>query len=194
MKKIRLIKVAWFMLPQLLFSFLSFSQTTTIHGTVTEENGTPMVGVNVLIEGTTIGTITDSDGNYQIEAGSESTLTFSFVGYLSESVVVGTQTVIDITLIMDIEQLEDVVVVGYGTRSKETLTGSISKVDGEDITKSPSVNLSTSLAGKLPGLIINQRNGWPGREFLDIVIRGNATMDSDPDYAPGTGDDPNDPL
>jgi TonB-linked SusC/RagA family outer membrane protein len=178
------------MLPQLLFSLWGFSQYSTIHGIVTDETGTPLVGVNVLIQGTATGTITDIDGVYQIEAGPESTLTFSFVGYISESIIVGNQTEINISLIPDIEQLQDVVVVGYGTQTKETLTGSISKVDGKDITKSPSVNLSTSLAGKLPGLIINQRDGWPGRERVDILIRGNATMDSDPDF----DDDPNDPF
>jgi len=194
MKKNSLIKVTLFMLPQLLFSFWSFGQFSIIQGTVTDETGIPLVGVNVVIEGTTLGTITDINGNYQIEAGAESTLTFSYVGYLSEKVIVGNQTEINIALLPDIMKLQDVVVVGYGTQSKETLTGSISKVDGEEISISPSVNLSTSLAGKLPGLIVNQRDGWPGREFLDIVIRGNATMDSDPDYEPGDDDDPNDPF
>lgn len=182
------------MLLQLLFSFWSFGQTSLIRGTVTDETGVPLVGVNVVIQGTTIGAVTDANGEYQIEAGAESTLTFSFVGYLSESAVVGTQTEINITLLPDIMQLQDVVVVGYGTQRRETMTGSISKVEGEEITKSPSPNVTTSLAGKLPGLIVNQRDGWPGREFLDILIRGNATMDSDPDYEPGTDDDPNDPF
>jgi TonB-linked SusC/RagA family outer membrane protein len=194
MKKNRLIKVAIFMLLQLLFSLWSFGQPSMIRGTVTDENGAPLVGVNVVIQGTTIGTTTNANGEYQIEAGAESTLTFSFVGYLSESIVVGTQTEINITLLPDIMQLQDVVVVGYGIQRRETMTGSISKVGGEEITKSPSPNITTSLAGRLPGLIVNQRDGWPGREFLDIVIRGNATMDSDPDYEPGTADDPNDPF
>ncbi|MFC2138324.1 SusC/RagA family TonB-linked outer membrane protein [Bacteroidota bacterium] len=194
MKKNRPIKVAVFLLPQLLLSLWCFGQSSIIKGTVTDESGAPLVGVNVVIQETTIGTITNTNGEYQIEAGAESILTFSFVGYLSESVVVGSQTVINITLSPDIMQLQDVVVVGYGTQRKETMTGSISKVEGKEINISPSVNVSSSLAGKLPGLIINQRDGWPGREFLDILIRGNATIDSDPDYLPGDDDDPNDPF
>ncbi len=190
MKKNRLLKVAIFMLPQLLFSLWSFGQTSMIRGTVTDENGAPLVGVNVVIQGTTIGAITDVNGEYQIEAGAESTLTFSFVGYNSESVVVGDQTVIDIMLLPDITQLQDVVVVGYGTQRRETMTGSISSVNGEEITKNPSNNVSTSLAGKLPGLVINQRDGWPGREGLSILIRGGGTMDSNPN----DGIDPNSPL
>ena len=75
------------MLLQLLFSFWSFGQSSIVQGTVTDESGVPLVGVNVVIQGTTIGTISDVNGNYQIEAGAGSTLTFSFVGYLSESVI-----------------------------------------------------------------------------------------------------------
>ena len=81
MKKNKRIKVALFMLPQLLFSFWSFGQSSIIQGTVTDESGAPLVGVNVVIQGTTLGTITDANGNYQIEAGAGSTLTFSFVGW-----------------------------------------------------------------------------------------------------------------
>jgi TonB-linked SusC/RagA family outer membrane protein len=190
MKKNRLIKVAIFMLLQLLFSLWSFGQPSMIRGTVTDETGAPMVGVNVVIQGTTIGTTTNLNGEYQIEANAESTLTFSFLGYLSESVTVGNQTEINITLIPDIMQLQDVVVVGYGVQRRETLTGSISKVKGEEVTKSPSANVATSLQGKLPGLLINQRDGWPGEEDLNILIRGNGSMDSDPD----DDIDPNEPY
>jgi TonB-linked SusC/RagA family outer membrane protein len=164
------------MLPQLLFSLLSFGQSSMIRGTVTDENRAPLSGVNVVILGTTTGTTTDVKGNYQIDANPESTLVFSFVGYVSESVVVGNQTEINATLNLDVTTLEDVVVVGYGTQKKATLTGSVSNVAGEEITKSPSTNVSTSLAGKLPGLVINQRDGWPGNENLNILIRGNGTL------------------
>ena len=131
MKKNRFIKVALFMLLQLMFSLWTFGQSLLVQGTVTDETGVPLVGVNVAIQGTTMGTITDVNGNYQIEAVSGSTLTFSFVGYLSESVVVETQTTVNITLVPDVTQLEDVVVVGYGTQKKETLTGSVVNVSGK---------------------------------------------------------------
>jgi TonB-linked SusC/RagA family outer membrane protein len=195
MKK-RLVRVAIVMLPIILFSLWSFGQANKVHGTVTSETGVPMVGVNVVILGTTIGTITDPNGEYQIEANAESTLTFSFLGYLSESMVVGNQTEINITLVPDIMQLQDVVVVGYGTQRKATLTGSVSNVAGGEITKSPSVNVATSLQGKLPGLTINQRDGWPGKEDLNILIRGKGSIDSDPnDYLyPNKRLDPNEVL
>ena len=180
MKKNRFTKVALFMLLQLMFSLWTFGQSLLVQGTVTDETGVPLVGVNVAIQGTTMGTITDVNGNYQIEAVSGSTLTFSFVGYLSESVVVETQTTVNITLVPDVTQLEDVVVVGYGTQKKETLTGSVVNVSGKEIEKSPSSNLASSLAGRLPGLIVSQRSGEPGRDDPEMLIRGTGTFDLNP--------------
>ncbi len=176
--KLKPIRVALAVLPLMLLSIWGYSQPSTVQGTVTDETGTPLQGVNVIIQGTTIGTTTDANGAYRIEAGSESTLTFSFMGYLNESVAVGPQTVINVSLIPDITLLGDVVVVGYGTQRRETLTGSISKVDGKEITSSPAVNVTSTLAGKLPGLIINQRDGWPGREGINILIRGTGTFNN----------------
>jgi len=179
MKK-RLVRVAIVMLPIILFSLWSFGQANKVHGTVTSETGTPMVGVNVVIQGTTIGSITDANGEYQIEANAESTLTFSFLGYLSESVTVGNQTEININLVPDIMQLQDVVVVGYGIQRKATLSGSVANISGEEIVKSPSANVSSSLEGRMPGLIVSQRSGEPGRDDPDILIRGSGTFSTDP--------------
>ena len=106
MKENKLIKVTIFVLLQLLFSLWSFGQANKVRGTVTDENGAPLVGVNVIIQGTTIVTTTNENEEFQIEVGAESTLAFSFVDYLSESAVVGTQTEINITLLPDIMQLQ----------------------------------------------------------------------------------------
>ena len=155
-------------------------QQQKVTGIVTDvATGEHLPGVNILVEGTTIGATSDSNGKYEIEIPDpNSVLIFSYIGYLTEKVSVSGQTVIDITLSPDIKQLDEVVVVGYGTQKKETLTGSISKVDGSEITKSPSINISSNLAGKLPGLVVNQRTGTPGSETLDITIRGSATFNN----------------
>jgi len=158
-------------------------QQLRITGTVTDDaTNESLPGVNVRVEGTTIGTMTDINGQYTIEVpNAEATLVYSFIGYLTQNIQVAGQTVIDVKLVPAIETLEEVVVVGYGTQRKETLTGSISKVVGADIVKSPSVNVSSSLTGKLSGLVVNQRSGTPGNEDLDILIRGSGTFnDNDP--------------
>lgn len=162
-----------------------------VKGKVTDESGVPLPGVNVIEKGTTNGTATDVEGSFSLNVANEnSVLVFSFIGYVSQEVTVGSQSTLNITLVSDVTTLSEVVVVGYGEQKRETLTGSVSNIKGEEVTKSPSVNVATSLAGRLPGLIINQRNGVPGREDIDIMIRGVNTMDSNPD----DGINPNAPL
>nr|WKN34822.1 TonB-dependent receptor [Tunicatimonas sp. TK19036] len=157
------------------------SQERTVSGRVTsDENPEGLPGVNVLIKGTAQGTITDVDGNYSIEVPSdESVLVFSSIGFVSEEIVVGTQSVIDVMMIPDITSLDEVVVVGYGEQKRETITGSVANIDGEEITKSPTPNVSNSLAGRLPGLVVNQRSGEPGRDDPNILIRGSGTFGDD---------------
>jgi TonB-linked SusC/RagA family outer membrane protein len=179
MKKNRLIKVAIVLLPQLLFSLWSFSQGIMVQGTVTDANGAPLGGVTVSVQGSAIGTITDAGGAYSISnVPSDATLIFSYVGMRTQEIPVAGQSSINVTLEEETVGLEEIVVVGYGTQRKETLTGSISKIEGDEITKSPSVNVATSLQGKLPGLVVNQRSGTPGNEDLDIVIRGTGTFNN----------------
>ncbi len=157
------------------------SQQLKISGTIIDASSSePLPGVNILIEGTNRGVISDVDGKYSIDVPSnEAVLVYSFIGYLSEKIVVGAQTVIDVKLVPDIQALDEVVVVGYGTQRKETLTGSIVNIAGKEITKSPAANVSSSLVGKLPGLIVNQRSGDPGRDDPSMLIRGRGTIDSD---------------
>jgi TonB-linked SusC/RagA family outer membrane protein len=163
----------------------------TVEGKVTDESGEALPGVNVLEKGTTNGTTTDVNGKFALNVRDESSvIVFSFIGYTTQEITIGNQTSFDVFLVSDVQTLSEVVVVGYGEQKRETLTGSVSNIKGEEITKSPSVNVTTSLAGRLPGLIINQRNGVPGRENLDIMIRGMNTMDSNPN----DGINPNAPL
>ena len=158
-------------------------QQLQVSGKVTDSNtGEPLIGATVVVKGTTTGVITTVEGTYTINVPDGSAvLEFSYVGYTSQTVNVSGRTTVNVELSPTVTGLEEVVVIGYGIQRKETLTGSISKVVGADIVKSPSVNVTSSLAGKLPGLIVNQRTGQPGAENLSILIRGTGTFnDNDP--------------
>lgn len=153
---------------------------TAITGKVTDETGQGLPGVNVLEKGTTNGTTTDGSGSFTINVANEnSILVFSFIGYVSQEIRVGELSTIAVSMTPDIKSLEEVVVVGYGEQKKETLTGSVSNISGKEIVKSPTPNVSSSLAGRLPGLYVNQRSGEPGQDDPNILIRGNSTFVSD---------------
>jgi TonB-linked SusC/RagA family outer membrane protein len=148
----------------------------TIRGKVTEETGGGLPGVSVVVKGTQQGTVSDAQGQYQISVVDENTtLIFSFVGYVSQEIVVGNKNSIDISLRADEKALEEVVVVGYGTQKRSNLTGSVTTTKGEAIVKSPAINLGQSLAGRLPGVVVNNRSGEPGSDGVSINIRGRST-------------------
>lgn len=139
-------------------------QVIQITGKVSDsKTGEPLVGVSVTIPGTTQGTVTDIDGNYSIAVPSQSSqLAFSFIGYLSETVTLTGQTVVDVKLVEDIKALEEVVVVGYGVRKKESVTGAISGVTAEDMDRVHASTVSAALAGKLAGVSFRMADGRPG--------------------------------
>lgn len=144
---------------------------------ISAEDQSGLPGVNIIIKGTSQGSISDIDGNYTIEVpDSEAILVFSSIGFTNEEVVVGNRTTIDVTLMADIKALQEVVVVGYGVQKKETVTGSVASVKGEEIVKSPAVNLSNSIAGRMPGVIAVNRSGEPGYDESGIRIRGSNTL------------------
>lgn len=148
----------------------------TITGKVTDEKGEGLPGVSVIVKGTQRGTITGGDGNFQLQIDSEqSTLIFSFVGYQSQEIAVGNQTNVSILLKADIKALGEVVVVGYGTQKKTSVTAAVSTMKGEEIASVPVANLSNSLGGRLSGLIVRQNTGEPGRDASNIFIRGVST-------------------
>src|SRR5687768_17298804 len=161
-----------------LFSFFVFAQQR-VTGKVTSGNS-PVPGATVAVKNTTTATQTDNGGNFSIDASPNSTLVISSVGFVSQEVNVGSNTNVAVQLQSSATDLEQVVVVGYGTQKRATLTGSIATVGGEALTKSQAVNVTTSLSGRLPGLVVNQRTGVPGSENLDIVIRGASSFNGTP--------------
>ena len=159
-----------------------FAQTVTVTGTVTDNRNEPLIGVNVQVRGTTTGAVTDIDGRYSLTVpGSQSVLLFSYVGYLPQEHTVGNQRTINVTLQEDLQSLEEVVVVGYGVQKKETVTGSVAMVRGDELLKSPASNLSHALVGRMAGVVTYQRSGEPGNDEATIRIRGiNSFGESSP--------------
>lgn len=149
-------------------------QPLTVTGTVTDETGRGLPGVNVLIKGTTNGTTTDAEGKYSLAAEATDILVFSFIGYMKEEIAVNSQTVIDISLNPDITSLSEVVVVGYGTQSRQNLTSSISTVKADDINRGAISDVGQLMQGKVPGLNIT-RSGDPNRAAA-IILRGASTL------------------
>lgn len=148
---------------------------SVVTGRVLDSQGQPLPGAGVLIKGTTKGTTTDASGRYSINVKPSETLEFSFVGYVTETVNVAGRGVIDVTLADDSELLEDVVVVGYGTQSRKTLSTAIAKVDGEKLMDAPVSTVGDALKGKVTGLRIASNNNLPG-ESPRFLIRGGSSI------------------
>ncbi|AWV98544.1 SusC/RagA family TonB-linked outer membrane protein [Arcticibacterium luteifluviistationis] len=154
-----------------------YGQTNSVTGTVLDETGMTLPGVSVLIKSTTIGTITDIDGKFQIYiAGIDNpVLILSYIGYQAKEITLNGQTQLEISLEADLQALSEVVVVGYGEQKKATLTGSVSQIQGKVLESSPQPNLSNSLAGRFSGIIASNRAGEPGYDGSSFTIRGLAT-------------------
>lgn len=148
-----------------------------IKGKVTShESGESLPGVNVLLKGSRIGTVTNIEGDFDIDVpGDEGVLVFSFIGYASEEVPINGRNMIDVQMKEDMQGLDEVVVVGYGEQKKATLTGSIASITGDDLVRAPTPNLSNALAGLMPGLVTMNRSGQPGEDGSSFLIRGNST-------------------
>jgi TonB-dependent starch-binding outer membrane protein SusC len=172
-KKNRMLNVAALFLL-LLYPLSGFGQSKSIHGTVTNETGSPLPGASIVIKGTTIGAITDGQGNYSLQASGSDVLTISFIGYKSQDVVVGSQSAINVQMLLSDLSLTEVIVVGYGTAKKRDLTGSVASANIKDFEKSPNTNLVQSLQGAVPGLNIGQVTSAGGTP--DIQIRGKNTI------------------
>ncbi|WP_230981321.1 TonB-dependent receptor [Echinicola salinicaeni] len=146
-----------------------------VTGTVTDKNGEPIPGVTVVEQGTVNGTATDLDGKYSISVEEGSNLIYSFVGFLSKTVQVSNQSVINVVLEEDVSDLEEVVVVGYGTQKKGNLTGAVGMTDGDVLQNRPITNITDGLQGVVPGLNITPGSGAPG-SGASINIRGATSI------------------
>ncbi|SDK96985.1 TonB-linked outer membrane protein, SusC/RagA family [Catalinimonas alkaloidigena] len=168
-----------FLVTCLLPLSVALAQTKTISGRVTTaEDGEGLPGANVIVEGTSKGTTTDIEGNYSITlTPEENTLVFSFIGFQTQTIPVGNQSTIDVVMQTDAQTLEDVVVIGYGTVNKSDLTGSVSSVRGEDLTKVPAVSPTQALQGKVSGVQVTSTNGAPGSGTV-VRIRGTGTFNN----------------
>ena len=148
---------------------------TTVTGVVTDaENGEPLIGANIIIRGSSIGTITDIDGNYSILAAPEDILIFSYTGYSSQEIPVGEQTSIDIQLSAG-ELLEEIVVIGYGTAKRKDLTGSVALIGNEDFNQGVVVSADQLIQGRTAGVQIVNNSGQPGGATT-VRIRGNTSI------------------
>lgn len=154
---------------------VSFAQVKSLSGTVVDEEGLALPGVNILIQGTTQGTQTDFEGHYQIDVASTNVLVFSYLGFKSETRTVGNLTQLDVTLSLDASELEEVIVMGYVSKKKEDITGSVVQLDSERLVAATAVSVDQALQGKVAGLNISSASGTPG-SVSDIRIRGRSSI------------------
>lgn len=164
----------------LLFSIFpsAFCQTANISGSVRDEAGQPMVGVNVINSNSRKGTTTDGSGQFQIAARKGDVITLSYVGYNSQDITFNAQQKIDVALVSISKASDEVVVVGYGTQKKENLTGSVAAVTSKMIENRPLTSASVALQGTVPGVFVNQNSGQAGRNDVNIRIRGVGTLNN----------------
>ena len=168
-----------FLVIPFLFCFASLigQQTITVSGTVIEgDSNMPIPGANIIEEGTSNGVQTDFEGEFTIEVPSDARLVISYLGYASRTVEVNGRTDLGIILQPETSELEEVVIVGYGSQKKVNLTGSVATVNGDDLTKRPVTSAGSMLQGQAPGLRIVQNSGEPGNEGLSVRVRGQGTF------------------
>ena len=159
--------------------FISEQQGRKVTGKVTDQLGAPIPGVAIIIKGTTIGITSDNDGNFSLSLPSDAkTLVLSFVGMLSQEIVIGNKTVINVEMQDQTIGIEEVVAVGYGTQKKVNLTGAVSSIKGDLIAERPVSNSVLALQGVVPGLSVVNRGGAPGASDVTIRIRGTGTLNN----------------
>ena len=158
-----------------MLGLVSFAQKT-VTGNVKDASGEPLIGVSVMIKGTSTGAVTDLDGNYSIPSvPSSAQLTFSYVGYQTKTVKVGDSSSLNVVLSEDNTTLEDVVVIGYGTMKRKDLTGAVASVSGDKLAANPVSNVAQALQGQLPGVSVVSQDGRPGAT-MSIRVRGGGSI------------------
>nr|WP_320021134.1 TonB-dependent receptor [uncultured Draconibacterium sp.] len=176
MKKGKLFQVALLMLPMMLLTLCGFGQNINLQGTVVDDTGSPIPGVSVTVQETTIGTVTDFDGKFTLEVPQGSkVLVFSFVGMLAQEVEIGSQTTFNVRMKPDVVGLDEVVVVGYGTIKKSDISGSVASVSTEEMMRKAPTNVAQGLKGAAAGVMVTSQDGAPDANAA-VRIRGVATI------------------
>ena len=178
MKRNHLLKILIVLIGGLLFAFNSFAQTIAVQGTVKDTAGDPIIGANVVVKGTTNGTITDLDGQFQLQTHPEDIIVVSFIGYQSQELPA--TPIMNVVLKEDTEQLDEVVVIGYGSVKKNDLSGSVVAIKAEDMNKGAVTSPQELIQGKVPGLYVSAGDGQPGAGST-IRIRGGASLNASND-------------
>ncbi|MEG1749628.1 MAG: TonB-dependent receptor [Tannerellaceae bacterium] len=150
-------------------------KTKKVTGTVKDTDGLALIGVNIVVKGATRGTTTDLDGNFSLDLSSSDVLQVSYIGYITQEIQIKGQKILNITLSKDNKLLDEVVVVGYGSQKKTTLTAAVSTLKSDDIKDLPTPNITNMLAGRVTGILGAQGGGQPGSDGSHIFIRGVAT-------------------
>lgn len=160
-------------------SFVSLSAQTNIKGTVTNQLNEPLPGVSIIIKGTKKGVVSDFDGNYSIQVLNGETLSFSYLGYITQDILIKNQSLLDVVLKEDATQLSEIVIVGFGSQVKGEISGAVSNISADELVKSnPVANASNLLQGALPGLVVTRNSGQPGREGYNLVVRDVTSVNS----------------
>lgn len=153
-------------------------QKAKVTGQITDAvTGEAVIGANVVVKGTTLGVVTDVDGKFSIDIPDPNgTLVISSIGYTTQEILVNNQQVLNVSLEPESKQLEEIVVVGYGTQKKVTATGSVVSAKGDDVRRSPATNMTNNLVGRMPGLVAVSRSGEPGYDGSTLRVRGSNTL------------------
>ena len=160
-----------------LFASVGAMAQTKVTGKVVDAQGLALPGVSIVVKGTTTGTVSSAEGDYALNVPNpNATLVYSYIGFTSQEIALNGRSSVNLTLASDDKMLSEVVVVGYGEQKKETVTGSVASVKGSELIKSPAVNLSNSIAGRMPGVIATNASGEPGYDGAAIRIRGSNTL------------------
>lgn len=163
----------------LLIAFGLSAQEVDISGKITDDQGEALIGATILVKGSAAGTATDVEGNYSLTLPENaSILVVSYTGYSTQEVEIGSRTIVDVQLALDAAQLDEVVVVGYGTTKKSDLTGAVGSTSGEDLQERPQGNIAQALSGRVAGVAITQNSGRPGGQSK-VRIRGNTSISLD---------------
>lgn len=156
---------------------ITFAQTKTVSGSIIDDSGLPLPGATIQVKGTTTGTTSDFDGNFSIGVNQGATLVFSFVGYKTKEVVVGSSNAINVTMDEDTASLDEVVVVAYGTQTRQSIVGAVSVVSAAVIENQQVASVTSALQGSVPGVNIISSGGQPG-DNPTIRIRGVSSINA----------------